>query len=294
MLLGTVRLPDGIVAVAQQTGQQRVRLSSLGHESVRALIEAGPEAWQRVSDDLAHGRGAALEETPIATLPPLPDPPRNIFCVGLNYKSHFDESRRPPEVPVPANPVFFTKPFTTLVGHDGSIEVDSSITTKVDWEAEVAVVLGLGGKNIPEERAAEHVFGYALANDVSARDLQLDEAAARQWFKGKSLDTFCPMGPMITTAGDAVLTGSLSVDLRVDGELKQSFSTGDMIHSVARIVSSLSRGMRLLPGDIILTGTSAGVGHHRRPPEFLVPGTSVEIVSPQLGRLANRVVKASQ
>jgi 2-keto-4-pentenoate hydratase/2-oxohepta-3-ene-1,7-dioic acid hydratase in catechol pathway len=215
-----------------------------------------------------------------------------MFCVGVNYQSHFDEGERPEGTSAPDAPVFFTKPWTALIGHDDDVVMDRAATSQVDWEAEIAVVIGTGGVGIAVDDAFSHVFGYTLANDVSARDLQLAHGSLGQWFKGKSLDRFCPMGPAIVTADE--LCGhedDLHVQLRVNGVVKQDFSTRSMINSVPRIISRLSLGMELLPGDVILTGTAAGVGYWRDPKEFLHGGDVVEITSERLGLLRSHFVE---
>ena len=274
--------PDGAVSP----------LERFGHPTILDLICAGPTAWPAVEEAAAASASAdANTETGLIPtegavfLPPIPRTPRNMVCVGLNYREHFDEGDRPEGSAVPEAPVLFTKPWTSLSGHDGTVEINREATEKVDWEAEIAVVIGVGGRNIREEDALGHVFGYTLANDVSARDLQLEHGMFGQWFKGKSLDGFCPMGPAVVTAPEVGDYRDIEVELRVNGVQKQSFKASSMVNSVPRIIARLSLGCSLLPGDVILTGTAAGVGHWRKPPEFLGDGDVVEIESPQLGLL---------
>jgi 2-keto-4-pentenoate hydratase/2-oxohepta-3-ene-1,7-dioic acid hydratase in catechol pathway len=221
-------------------------------------------------------------------LPPLPRPPRNMFCIGTNYRAHFDEGVRPDDTPLPERPVVFTKPWTTLTAHRGAVPVDRSLTQKVDWEGEIAVVIGRGGRHIPRERAYQHVFGLTLANDVSARDVQLADGALHQWFLGKSMDGFCPMGPAIVSLDELSLS-ELRFTLSVNGELRQTGRLCDLLFDIPALVSFLSRYTELIPGDIILTGTPAGVGHWRRPQEYLQDGDRISIVSEQLGILENSV-----
>ncbi|HLI14647.1 MAG TPA: fumarylacetoacetate hydrolase family protein [Acidimicrobiales bacterium] len=278
-------------------GGSLLPLRPIGFQSVRALVEAGPAAW---ADVQARAEGVPalcnLQDSTWRALAPLPDPPRNIFCAGVNYRSHFDEGDRPEQTRLPESPVIFTKPFTVLVGDDATVVIDPAVTTQVDWEAEVAVVIGIGGRNIPESEALSHVFGYSLANDVSARDLQRAGGTMSQWFKGKSLDGFGPMGPDIRTPDE--LAGrdpeTISVELRVSGVLKQRFCVRDMVHPIPKLISYLSRGMRLLPGDIIFSGTASGVGLWRKPPEYLRHGDVTVITSPQLGELRTRFVVAGE
>ena len=270
---GGILHPDGTVSP----------LATAGHSSVIDLIESGPEAWAEVEALAAAGSGESVDCAVMA--PPLPRTPRNMFCVGLNYRDHFDEGKRPEGSTVPDAPVLFTKPWTCLVGHDATVELDRTASNRVDWEAEIAVVIGRGGSNISVDDALDHVFGYTLSNDVSARDLQLKQGMFGQWYKGKSLDGFCPMGPSIVSAAEVGDYRDIAVELRVNGVPKQSFVAAAMINSVSRVIARISLGCSLLPGDIILTGTASGVGHWREPPEFLGGGDVVEIESPQLGLL---------
>ena len=175
-----------------------------------------------------------------------------------------------------------------MTGHGTTVQIDRAATNRVDWEAEIAVVIGVGGRSISEDDALDHVFGYALSNDVSARDLQMEHGQFGQWYKGKSLDDFCPMGPSIVTAAEVGDYRDIEVELRVNGVQKQSFRAASMVNSVPRLIARVSLGCELLPSDVILTGTAAGVGHWREPPEFLGAGDVVEVESPQLGLLRTR------
>lgn len=279
---GAVR-PDGSI----------VSLAELGHPSVLALIEAGPDAWAAVEEQVA-SPDAPVRWTlgSVRLLAPVPRPPRNMVCVGVNYQSHFDEGKRPEGTTVPESPVLFTKPWTSLSGHDEVVPIDRRATDEVDWEAELAVVVGRGGINIAPEQALDHVFGWTLANDLSARDLQLEKGMFGQWHKGKSLDGFCPLGPWIVTRSELADYRDVALQLRVNGVVKQQFRAGDMINSVERIIARVSLGQRLLPGDVILTGTAAGVGHWRTPREFLHGGDVVEIESDALGLLRTRFAES--
>ena len=283
MRLVTMQSPTGETAGILHSDGTVSPLAETGHHSVMALIESGPDAWAEVEAMAATGGAQAMDGN--ALLPPLPRTPRNMFCVGLNYRDHFDEGKRPEGSEVPDAPVLFTKPWTCLVGHDATVELDRAASNRVDWEAEIAVVIGKGGSNIAVDGALDHVFGYTLSNDVSARDLQLEHGMFGQWYKGKSLDGFCPMGPSIVSAAEVGDYRDIEVELRVNGVQKQSFRAASMVNSVSRLIARVSLGCSLLPGDIILTGTSSGVGHWREPPEFLGGGDVVEIESPQLGLL---------
>jgi len=264
-------------------------LQEFGHPSVLSLIEAGPDAWASVEAASERCSGEPIDLDTAGLAAPLPRTPRNMFCIGLNYQEHFDEGKRPEGSVIPPAPVIFTKPWTCLIGHGATLHVDRSATQRVDWEAEIAVVIGIGGVNIAAEDALNHVFGYALSNDVSARDLQLEHGHFGQWYKGKSLDEFCPMGPSIVTAAEVGNYRELEVELRVNGIVKQHFRAAAMVNSVPRLISRVSLGCALLPGDVILTGTAAGVGHWREPPEFLHSGDVVEIESTQLGLLRTHI-----
>jgi 2-keto-4-pentenoate hydratase/2-oxohepta-3-ene-1,7-dioic acid hydratase in catechol pathway len=259
-----------------------------GYAAVLELVEAGPRAWARVEAEAAEApSGWNLPDLPL--MAPIPRPPRNMMCVGVNYQTHFDEGKRPEGTKLPEAPVLFTKPWTSLCGHDAEVTVDRSVTERADWEAELAVVIGLPGRNIAAADAEPHVFGYTLANDLSARDLQLAHGQFGQWFKGKSLDGFCPMGPWIVTRSELPDPDVIELELTVNGDRKQKFSAAGMVNPIPRIIQRASLGMRLLPGDVILTGTSSGVGHWRQPPEFLGEGDVVAIHSPQIGVLQTRI-----
>ncbi len=225
----------------------------------------------------------------LTVLAPIPQPRRNVFCIGLNYVEHAKESAaaRGQALKLPDRPMFFTKATTTVIGPGAAIAIHPQVSTQMDWEAELAVVIGRAGRDIPRERAHEHIFGYTIANDVSARDVQV--AHGGQFFKGKSLDATCPLGPAIVTPDDLPTPLHLEVTCRVNGVTKQAGNTSDFIFDVPTVIAWLSQGMTLLPGDIIATGTPAGVGFARTPPEFLQPGDVVECTIAGLGTLRNPV-----
>jgi 2-keto-4-pentenoate hydratase/2-oxohepta-3-ene-1,7-dioic acid hydratase in catechol pathway len=280
-------------AVALDGGGELRDLGAAGHHTVAGLIGAGAGAWEDVAERVA--QGALPSWGPVdnveAVLPPVPVPPRNMFCVGTNYRAHIDELDRPPgEREVPGTPVVFTKPFTCLTGHDMDVPLHPGATDFVDYEAEFVVVVGTGGLGIVPGEALGHVFGYMLGNDVTARDLQKPGGKPSQWFKGKSLDGFAPTGPVLVTADEVGDPARLTAELTVNGEVRQRLVASDMIHDVPAILAHLSRGMRLLPGDLVFTGTAAGVGAGMTPPRPLQDGDVVEVVSPQLGTLRNTFV----
>lgn len=221
---------------------------------------------------------------------PIPRTHKNIMCLGLNYADHARESAgaRGRDPSLPEYPVIFTKAPTTINRPDGQLVIDPGVSEKIDWEVELAVIIGKGGKNISEEEALEHVFGYTIINDVTARDLQ---DRHKQYFKGKSIDGYGPMGPWIVTADEIPDPQQLGLRLRVNGTTKQDSNTSMMIFSVRQTISILSRGLTLEPGDVIATGTPSGVGFARKPPEFLRDGDVVECEIDQIGLLRNSVVR---
>ncbi|MDQ6929479.1 MAG: fumarylacetoacetate hydrolase family protein [Candidatus Eremiobacteraeota bacterium] len=227
---------------------------------------------------------ALADVTLCAPLTPL----KNIFCVGRNYLEHAKEGARAAgkELKLPDVPTFFTKAPTAVADPDATLHFDSRVSKEYDWEGELAVVIGTQGRDIDEARALEHVFGYTIVNDITARDLQ---RAHLQWFKGKSLDESCPIGPWIVTPDEVGDPQHLHIELRLNGVVKQSASTSSMIFPVARIIAALSRGMTLEAGDIIATGTPEGVGFARNPPEFFSHDDLVEIEIQNIGVLRNKI-----
>ena len=233
--------------------------------------------------------GAAHKLADVHLLAPIPRPRKNIMCLGLNYAEHEKESAaaRGRSSALPEYPIFFTKAPTTVNTPYGNIVIDPAVSLEVDWEVELGVIIGKTGKNIREEDALSYVFGYTVINDVTARDLQNRH---RQYFKGKSIDGYCPMGPWIITADEIANPQQLNLRLRVNGVTKQESNTSMMIFSVRQIIAELSCGMTLEPGDIIATGTPSGVGFARNPPEFLKPGDVMEAEVEGVGMLRNAVV----
>jgi 2-keto-4-pentenoate hydratase/2-oxohepta-3-ene-1,7-dioic acid hydratase in catechol pathway len=226
----------------------------------------------------------------IALLAPIPKPARNIFCVGKNYRKHanefkqsgFDESTGDA---IPEYPIIFTKAPSTVVASGDTIWAAEHVTSALDYEAELAVIIGRGGRGIRREHAMEHVWGYTIINDVTARDWQKRH---EQWFLGKSFDTFCPMGPYAVPAS-ALHAESLGIRCWVNGELRQDANTRDLIFDIPTLIETLSAGITLEPGDIIATGTPEGVGIGFKPPKFLKRGDMVAIEIEGMGRLENRV-----
>jgi 2-keto-4-pentenoate hydratase/2-oxohepta-3-ene-1,7-dioic acid hydratase in catechol pathway len=256
-----------------------------------ALIDAGAEGLDRVRAAAASSRGKAHRLEDLELLPPIPEPRGNVIAIGRNYEKHAAETARI-EGREPSPPTIFTKAITSLIEPFGDIAIDPAVSDKIDWEVELAVVIGKGGANINRASARGHVFGYMVLNDVTARDIQ--SGWGGQYFKGKSLDRSCPTGPWIVTADEVPDPQSLKLRLRVDGKLKQDGTTRDMIYPVDAILEWVSKGMTLLPGSIIATGTPDGVGFARTPPEYLQPGEVMETEVEGIGRLRNRIVAAGK
>jgi 2-keto-4-pentenoate hydratase/2-oxohepta-3-ene-1,7-dioic acid hydratase in catechol pathway len=237
-------------------------------------------------------KGLELARTAMGTGPrmlaPIPNLRRNIFGLGWNYAEHSKETAHVQEVKTPKRPVFFTKTTGTLNTPYGDIPIDPRVSEQYDWEVELGVIVGVAGKNIPRASAMEHIFGYTVVNDVSARDVQMGHGG--QFFKGKSLDGTCPMGPWIVTSDEIVDPHDLKLRCRVNGQIKQEGRTSDLIFDIPAILEWLSLGLTLLPGDVISSGTPAGVGFVRTPPEFLRNGDLVECEVDGIGTLRNRVV----
>ena len=261
-----------------------------------SLVQQGEDAQRHLRDLLQGHTGSgsgtlALDE--VRWHAPIPRPPRNVFCLGLNYLAHAKESARMrgKALEVPTVPVIFTKATTTVNGPFDPVEIDRSVTSQVDWEVELGVVIGTPGRNIDRRDALAHVFGYTVINDLSARDLQSQHL---QWFKGKSLDGFCPMGPVVVSSDEFGDPQQKRLRLRVNGASKQDSTTADMIFPVDVIIEWLSKGLTLEPGDVIATGTPEGVGMGRTPPEFLDDGDVVETEIEGIGTLRNRIAVRSR
>lgn len=221
----------------------------------------------------------------IHLLAPIPRPRKNIFCVGKNYRDHVLEMGS--EGDIPEHIMIFTKSPTSVIGPGASIESHENLTDQLDYEGELAIVIGKSGKGISIEDAMDHVFGYTIVNDITARDMQKRH---KQFFLGKSLDGSCPMGPAIVHKSFMEDPQSLIVETKVNGEVRQRESTGLMIFSIPEIIATISKGMTLEPGDIIATGTPAGVGKGFEPPRFLKKGDVVEVSVEKIGTLKNVVV----
>jgi 2-keto-4-pentenoate hydratase/2-oxohepta-3-ene-1,7-dioic acid hydratase in catechol pathway len=257
-----------------------------------ALIEGGPPALAAAKALATNPPTAALlARSAVSLLAPIPRPRRNVFCVGRNYMEHGAEGDRThgiTQTEVPKYPQFFTKAPDCVVGPGESVPAHQNVTKWLDYEVELAVVIGTEGADIPKERALEHVFGYTIGNDVTGRDLQRRHG---QWFKGKSLDRSCPLGPCVVPAAD-LDASDLGIRLWINGEKRQDSRTSKMIFDVKEIIHQLSAGFTLRPGDVIITGTPEGVGYAMQPPQTLKPGDVMELEIDGIGRLTNTVAEA--
>ncbi len=263
---------------------------------VRFVDERGN---RRLGQDMESGLVRPLEGDLFGRLTPCLEPmrparllsplePANIFCIGLNYRGHAEESG----AAIPKNPVVFMKPTSAVVGPGDPIHIPAVCSNaEVDYEAELAVVIGREARNVPQSEALDYVLGYTAANDVSARNWQR-KLGGGQWIRGKGFDTFCPLGPALVTADEIVDPQNLAVRSVLNGQVMQDHTTGDMIFSVARLICFLSQDTTLLPGTVILTGTPQGVGFTQKPEVWLQPGDEIVVEIEKIGRLVNPVGKA--
>lgn len=233
------------------------------------VVSRDPEGRKKLAQ-----AGALVKLSQFKFASPIPWPRKNIVLLGVNYKEHIEEGARARslELKYPEAPVYFTKPATSVTGHLGKV-LHHRATEKLDYEVELAVIIGKKGRDIPKEKVYDYIFGYTICLDMTARDLQRRHG---QWFKGKSLDTFCPLGPWIVHKSALPDPHQLRLICRVNGEVMQDGNTRDMIFDIPTQIETLSRGMTLEPGEIISTGTPSGVGFARVPPLFLKPGDKVE------------------
>lgn len=257
---------------------------------MEALIAEGDPALSRVREfaaQIPYDKLRRLDSVEIVA--PIPRPSKNVFCVGRNYRGHIIEGARARgiEVSFPKVPEFFTKPATSVIGQDAGIHRYKELTHQLDYEIELAVVIGKYARDVSVEQALSVVWGYTIINDISARDLQ---RAHGQWFKGKGLDTFCPMGPWIVTSEEFGNPENHRLSLSVNGGVRQDSTTTDLLFSVSEIVSHLSAGLSLEPGDIIATGTPGGVALGMSPQAFLETGDTIEAQIDGIGVLRNRVI----
>jgi len=281
--VGLVRDGKTVIDLAQAGGQPPFDPSDM-----ISLIAAGRAGLDWVKSFASRStKSFSLQE--LKLFAPIPRPRKNVFCVGWNYLEHFKEGEktRAQKVELPDHPALFTKAPTAVIGPFDPIPFDAKVSERWDWEVELGIVIGPGGKNIAEADAMKHVFGYTAVNDVSVRDLQRRHGG--QWFKGKAVDGTCPMGPWVVTADEIPDPHALALSCRVNGAVKQESNTSYMYFKIPRIIAELSLGLTLEAGDLISTGTPAGVGHARTPPEFLKPGDLLETEVAGIGMLRNRI-----
>ncbi|MEM8529234.1 MAG: fumarylacetoacetate hydrolase family protein [Chloroflexota bacterium] len=266
-----------------------VSLDSIAPDML-TFIDRGSEALTAARDALEQAK-VTTPLNDIQLLAPIPRPRQNVVCIGMNYVAHAIESNkaRGLEPKLPEYPVFFTKAPNTVCALDDEIPLDPRVTEQMDYEVELAFIVGRGGKNISRNDALSHVFGYTIVNDISARDLQIKH---QQFYKSKSLERSCPMGPYIVTADEIPDPAALNICLRLNGETRQESTTGDLIFNIPATIESLSFGAVLEAGTIVSTGTPSGVGMGRTPPEYLRAGDMMEAEIEGIGILRNRIVAA--
>ena len=274
------------VGVVSSDGQSVQRLDLPPHDARRgvlALVERSSAGLNMA--DLSRNEAVAMKD--ISLLAPIPQPRRNIFCVGRNYHAHAKELSgsvfKASNTDTAAWPIVFTKVPECVVGPADDVILPTDTSGQIDYEAELAVIIGTGGKNISRQNALDHIFGYTIVNDVTARDVQMRH---QQWDLGKSFDTFCPMGPWVVTADELDGTDT-RVRCWVNGQLRQDASTRDFIFDLPALIETCSRGITLFPGDIIATGTPAGVGMGMNPPQYLKSKDTVRIEIDGLGSIEN-------
>lgn len=260
--------------------------------AVRRLVETGGPAMERWRSAAHSDSAERLPMASVDVLAPIPVPRRDLFCVGKNYHAHaqefhssgFDSSGREA---VPTHPVIFTKAMTSVVGPHAEVNASLDPTASVDYEGELGVVIGRRAFGVPAEKASDYVFGYTIINDVTSRELQRRH---NQWVIGKGIDTFCPMGPWIITADEIDDIDSVRIETIINGEMRQQARLSDLIFGIPTLIETLTATMTLLPGDIIATGTPAGVGIGMDPPRYLSPGDRMTVRISGIGELENPVV----
>jgi 2-keto-4-pentenoate hydratase/2-oxohepta-3-ene-1,7-dioic acid hydratase in catechol pathway len=307
MRFATLMLPDGPVAALQgkdgrflpvAAAARAVGISeaSVLRGGLQAIIEGGPAAITAVADlaQRAEAGDSALSGLMITAsdarlLAPLPRPEKNVFCVGRNYADHIAEGAKAQNTTIAVTevPVFFTKPRTAVVGDGADVPIFPHVSTQIDYEVELAIVIGTTGRDIPKDRAHDHIWGYTILNDITARDVQRRHGG--QYFKGKGLDGSCPLGPIIVTSDEFPDPQNIRLRSLVNGEVRQDGNTAQMIFDIPTLIASLSEGLTLEPGDILATGTPSGVGYAMTPPNFLKDGDEVVCVIEGIGQLRNRL-----
>lgn len=282
------QLSEGSIAWGLLEKDEILELSTVdeGYPSLLSLIEAGDKGVEEVANWMKNNTLIRHKLSDVQVKAPL-SPKKNIICVGKNYREHVAEMAQGGKADVPTHTVFFTKPYTSIIADGEEVQSYPQITQKLDYEGELVIIIGKQGINISKEEAMDYVFGYSIMNDVSARDLQKQHM---QFFKGKSLDTFAPFGPVIVHQSQIADPQNLSIKTYVNDELRQNGNTKDMIFPIAEIIEVISSGMTLEPGDMIATGTPSGVGSGFNPPKFIKAGDTVTIEIESIGTLKNKIV----
>ncbi len=261
-----------------------ISLKKLGFDGMMIdLIKLNQSDFNALKNKISESEAESgtVDEQTLAT--PLKNPPK-IVAIGLNYVDHAAES----QMDVPGEPLVFTKFPSSIISGTDSIEIPAGLTEQVDFEVELGIIIGKKAKNVSKDEALSHVFGYTIVNDISARDLQFND---KQWVRGKSLDTFCPLGPVIVTPDEISGPQSLDLGCSINGKTLQEANTRDMVFGIADLVSRLSHSFTLEAGDVIASGTPPGVGFSRKPPIFLEPGDTVKTWVEGIGELNNPVIK---
>lgn len=256
------------------------------YPTLLSLIEAGDVAVQEIQELIGSSNAPRYALSEIKISVPF-YPKKNVLCVGKNYREHALEMSNQDPKAIPEHPVLFTKPCSSIIEHKSSIHSYPELTQQLDYEGELAIIIGKRGINISKDDAMNYIFGYSILNDVTARDLQKKH---QQFFKGKSLDTFAPFGPIVIHHTAITNPQDLKIKTYVNDDLRQNGSTKDMIFSIPKLIEVISAGMSLEPGDIIATGTPSGVGNGFNPPRFLKAGDRVRIEIEGIGLLENKVV----
>jgi len=268
--------------------QTIIPMSEIMNKPVDDMMTVINEIDIDVLKSLLQKKYESIDITQVEILAPIEVPKRNLFCLGKNYKAHALEMKGKTTdlVVIPDKPIYFSKACHKAIGQGGLITGHVGVSEQVDYEVELAIIMGKEGINIKKEDVYDHIFGYTICNDVSARDLQV---AHIQWHRGKSLDGFCPLGPKVLHKSAVSFPPDLKIECYVNEELRQSGRTSDLIFDIETIISDLSRGMTLIPGDIILTGTPSGVGMGYNPPKYLKSGDQIKCVIESIGELNNQL-----
>lgn len=284
------------IGVLSRDGSKMIALDSiLGEDTSKTLLEfisnCDEEVLNKIQGFIENDEKAieaAVELNTVKISAPIPQPKRNVICLGLNYRDHVEESKRTlgSQIKMPEAPVYFGKMASEIIGPMGEVNSHAGVTSEIDYEVELAVIIGKEGINIPIDEVENYIFGYSILNDFSARDLQKKHA---QWIKGKSLDTFTTMGPYIVHKSQIPFPVHLNLSCRVNDEIRQNSNTDNLIFDIPYIISDLSKGLTLKPGDIIATGTPAGVGMGFNPPKYLKSGDVVTCSIEKIGELVNKI-----